>query len=104
MTRLENFISMFPSNQLTDMIRLTDRELREKEENSMTIGDMVNFMGLCIIITRFQFSSRQYLWSQTANSKYVPEFKLGQSTGMARNISDMIWICLGWSHRPKQRE
>ena len=57
-TRLEYFILMFPQNQPTEMVRLTKRELREKEEKSMTIGEMVKFMGLCIIITRFQFSPR----------------------------------------------
>ena len=71
---------MFPPNHLTEMVRLTNREIREKEEKSMTIGEMVKFMGLCIPITRFQFSSRRYLWSQTAPSKYIPEFKLGQLT------------------------
>ena len=104
MTRLEYFILMFPPNQLTEMVRLTNRELKEKEEKSMTIGEMVEFMGICIIITRFQFLSRQYLWSQTAPSKYVPAFKLGQLTVMARNKFDMIWSYLIWSHQPKQRE
>ena len=70
----------------------------------MSIGEMVKFMGLCILITRFQFLSRQDLWSQTARSKYVPAFKLGQLTGIARNRFDMIWSCLRWIHKPKQRE
>ena len=70
----------------------------------MTIGDMVKFMGLCILIKIFQFFLRRYFWSQTAPSKYVPAFKLGQLTGMAQNIFDMIWSCLRWSHQPKQRE
>ena len=82
MTRLGYFILMFPPNQLTEMVRLKNRELREKEEKSITICEMVKFMGLCIIITRFKFSLRQYLWSQTAPSKYVPAFKLGQLTGL----------------------
>ena len=101
-TRLEYFILMFPPNQLTEMLRLTNRELKEKEEKSMKFGEMVEFMGICIIITRFQFLSRQYLWSQTAPSKYVPAFKLGQLTGMAWNVFGMIWSCLRWSHHPKQ--
>ena len=44
------------------------------------------------------------MWSQTAPSKYVPEFKLGQLTEMDRNIFDMIWICIKCSHKPKQIE
>ena len=70
----------------------------------MTVGEMVKFMRLCIIITRFQFLLRQYLWSQTAPPKSVPAFKLGQLTGMAQNRFDMIWRCLRWSHQPKHRE
>ena len=70
----------------------------------MTIGEMVKFMGLCILITRFQFLSRQDLWSQAAPSKYVPEFKLGQLTRMSWNRFYMIWICLRCIHQPKQRE
>ena len=102
--RLEYFILMFPQNQLMEMLRLTNRELRGKEEKSTTIGEMVKFVGLCILITSFQFSSRRDLWSQTARSKYVPAFKLGQLTGMSQNIFDMIWSCLRWSHQPKQKE
>ena len=70
----------------------------------MTIGKMVKFMGLCILITRFQFSSCRYLWSQTAPSKYVPAFKLGQLTEIARNRFDMVWICLRWIQHPNQIE
>ena len=70
----------------------------------MTIGEMVKFMGLCILITRFQFSLYQDLWSQTSPSKYVPAFKLGPLTVIAWNRFDMIWRCLRWSHQPKQRE
>ena len=55
MTRLEYFILMFPPNQLMEMVLLTKGEMREKEEKLMTIGEMVKFMGLCILITRFQF-------------------------------------------------
>ena len=100
----EVFISMFPPNQLTEMVRITNRELREKEEKPMTIGEMVKFMGLCIIITRFQFSLSRYLWSKIAPSKYVPAFKLGHLTGTTRNRFDTIWICLRWIHQPNQRE
>ena len=53
MTRLEYFILMIPPNQPKEMVRLTNRELREKEENSVTIGEMVKFMDICILITRF---------------------------------------------------
>ena len=104
MTGLEYFKLMFPLNQLKEMVRLTNRELRGKEENSMTIGEMVKFMGICILVTRFQFFFGRYLWSQTAPSKYVPEFKLSQFNGMTWNRFDMIWICLRRSHHPKQKE
>ena len=103
MTRLESFIFMLPPNQLTEMVRITNRELKGNEEKSMTIGDMVKFMGIFILITRFQILLRQYLWSQTAPSKYVPEFKLDQLTGMDCNRFNMIWICFIWSHWPNHR-
>ena len=57
MTRLEYFILMFPPNQLTEMVRMKNRELTGKEEKPMTIGAMVKFMGICILITIFQFLS-----------------------------------------------
>ena len=37
-------------------------------------------------------------------SKYAPAFKLGQLTGIARNIFDMILSCLRWIHKLKHRE
>ena len=58
----------------------------------MTIGEMVKFMGLFILIIIIQFSSRQDLWSQTAPSKYATAFKLVQLTGMVQNRFDVIWI------------
>ena len=91
MTSLEFCILMFPMNQLTEMVRLTNREFKKKEEKSMTISEVVKFMGLCILIARFQFSSRRCLWSQNAPSKDVPALKLGQLTIMAWNRFDMIW-------------
>ena len=69
MTRLEYFILMFSPNQLTDKVLLKNRERREKEEKSITIGEMVKFMGISILIKRFQCLSRQYFWSQTVPSK-----------------------------------
>ena len=65
---------------------------------------MVKAMGLCILVTIFQFFSRRDLWSQTATFKYVPSFKLGHLTGMYQNRFDIIWSCLRCSNKPNQRE
>ena len=45
MTRLEYLILMFPPNQIMETIRLTNRELTEREEKSITIGEIVKFKG-----------------------------------------------------------
>ena len=55
---------------------------------------ILEYQVLCILITRFQFSSHRNLWSTTAFSKYVPAFRLGQLSGMPRCRFDEIWTCL----------
>ena len=103
MSRLDFFVLMFPPTQLKKTVLYTNEQLRKKGGDDISMSELMKFLGVCILITRFQFSSRRNLWSTTATSKYVPAFRLGQLTGMSRNRFDEIWSCLRWSHQPDER-
>ena len=90
MSRLDFFMLMFPPKQLEKMVLYTNDELEKKDGENMSKSELIKFLGLCILITRFQFSSRRNLWSTTATSRYVPAFRLGQLTGMSRCWFDEI--------------
>ena len=103
MSRLDYFLLMFPPKQLKKMVKYTDERLKQNGGEELSKSELLKFLGLCILITRFQFSSRRNLWSTTATSKYVPAFRLGQLSGMSRCRFDEIWSCLRWSYQPEER-
>ena len=103
MSRLDFFLLMFPPKQLKKMVSYTNVELENKGGDDLSKSELIKFLGLCILITRFQFSSRRNLWSTTATSKYVPAYRLGQLSGMSRCRFDQIWSCLRWGRQPQER-
>ena len=85
MSRLDFFLLMFPDDQLTTMLDLTNRELRKKNIADLTIKELLMFFGLLILSTRFEFGSRAELWSSTAPSKYRPAPAFGKC-GMSNSV------------------
>ena len=85
------------------MVKYTDKQLKQNGGDELSKSELLKFLSLCILITRFQFSSRRNLWSTTATSKYVPAFRLGQLAGMSWCRFDEIWSCLRWSYQPEER-
>eukprot|EP00978_Attheya_sp_CCMP212_P040002 scaffold213861_cov86-Attheya_sp.AAC.1 len=64
---------MFPPAELTLITTLTSEQLiKDDGKKSTSKGEMLKFFGVCILITRFEFSPRASLWSTTAPSKYFP--------------------------------
>ena len=92
MSRLDVFLLMFPPKQLKKMVSYTNKELEKKGGDDLSKSELSKFLGLCILITRFQFSSRRNLC-----------FRLGQLSRMSWCRFDQIWSCLRWSHRPQER-
>jgi Transposase IS4 len=101
-SRLDIFFFMFPPTQLDIMTRCTNTILEEKNKRRTTVGELVQFLGIVILTTRFEFKSRASLWSTTSPSKYEIPPSFGR-TGMKRQRFDELWQCIRWSFQPKER-
>lgn len=102
MSRLDIFLLMFPPDHLLTIVNLTNIQLKEAMEKPTTIGEIVKFLGLILLITRFEFNSRSDLWCKKPWAKYVPAPDLGR-TGMSRKRFDILWRYIRWSDQPEQR-
>jgi hypothetical protein len=102
MSRLEYFLLMFPPDQLSTMVTLTSENLLSKTKAATTPGEVLKFFGVLILVTRFEFSARASLWSNTAPSKYQPAPSFGK-TGMSRHRFDTIMASVRFSRQPPVR-
>jgi hypothetical protein len=108
-SRLEYFLMMFPPAQFNLMHRLTNEQLEKLgvlhnvHYKAMSKGELLKFVGVLILTTRFEFGCRASLWSTTAPYKYVPAPQFGK-TGMPRHRFDTILRCLRFSDQPPVRQ
>ena len=88
MTRLEIFYQVFPREAIDTILTLTNEKLARGRSKKLTEGELIRFIGLIILATRFEFGSRRELWSQTKKTKYeeAPEFgrQACQGTGSTK--------------------
>ncbi len=102
MSRLDYFLLMFPEDQLTAMLTLTNRALRKQRAPDVNMSELLKFFGLLILSTRFEFGSCAELWSTTAPSKYRPAPSFGKC-GMSRKRFDVLFTAVKWSDQPDER-
>jgi hypothetical protein len=103
-SQLQYFLLMFPPDQLTAMCQLTNVQLAQQNKHRMSTGELLQFFGILILATKFEFSSRSQLWSTTTPSKYIPAPVFGK-TGMSRQRFDDLWQNIRWSNQcPEQPE
>ncbi len=72
MSRLNHFFLLFPPNQMSVMVELTNAKLMAKGAKAVTKGEMLKFIGVVMLCTRFEFRERASLWSTTVSGKYQP--------------------------------
>jgi hypothetical protein len=101
-SRLDYFLLMFPPDQLLTIVTLTSENLLLKTKAATTPGEVLKFFGVLILVTRFEFSARASLWSNTAPSKYEPAPSFGK-TGMPRHRFDSIMSAIRFSRQPPVR-
>jgi hypothetical protein len=108
------FMAVFPKNQLSHMLALTNTKIRQhndsitelaglKKEALTTIGEILRWMGVCILITRYEFGERASLWSKHPTSKYVNAPDFGSKTRMSRDRFDFLFKHICWSDQPEVR-
>jgi len=60
-------------------------------------GEVLKFLCVCVLATRYEFGSRADLWATTARRKYMLAPAFGERTGMSRRRFDALWSCLTFS-------
>jgi hypothetical protein len=97
-------MAVFPREQLLRMVRLTNEKLITKKKASMTTGELLKFIGVLILGTRFEFGSRADQWKTEATSCLFNPPALGRKTGMSRGRFDDLWRCLMFTRQAVRKE
>ena len=98
-SHLEYFLMLFPPEQLQLILQLTNNELVMARKNYTMAGEIVQFFGVMLLVTQFEFGSQASLWSNTSTNKYIPAPSFGL-TGMPRKQFDDLWMCIRFSDQP----
>lgn len=98
-TAYDYFLSMFPMDQLTRMVRLTSTNLQGRGLPATTAGEMLKFIGVLILATRYEFGARAELWATKARNPYLVAPAFGERTGLSRCRFDALWTSLRFSER-----
>ena len=100
---LDYFFAVFPKKQLQEMQERTSTVLQNEGHDPTSVGEILKFFGILLIITRFEFGSRASLWSNLSRCRFIPAPNLGHTTGMSRQRFDTLWRYMVWSYQPVQR-
>ena len=107
MSRLDFFLLMFPPNHLNEIVRLTNVQLRlipnQQSRKEMTKGELIKFIGICILVTKFEFKNRADLWQTKRRSKFREAPSFGSKTGMSRDRFKLLFTNIRWSKQPRTR-
>jgi Transposase IS4 len=71
------FMAVFPIDQLMRMVRLTNEKLNLKKRPCTTTAELLQFIGLHILGTRYEFGSRAELWKQRRPTAFLFRPHLG---------------------------
>lgn len=93
------FMAMFPLDQLVRMVRLTSAKLAARNRPATTAGEVLKFLGVILLATRYEFGARADLWATQARNKYLPAPAFGERTGMPRARFDALWSCVTFSEQ-----
>jgi len=101
-SELDCFMACFPKSQLNWMVDRLSRALLDHHREPTTLGEVLKWFGVLMLITRFEFGLRSDLWSPISRCKYIPAPNFGK-TGMSRQRWDDIWRYMEWSYQPPTR-
>jgi hypothetical protein len=68
-TQLQIFNQVFPKEQLSLILSLTNEKISVVRGKKLTEGELIKFFGIVILETCFEFAARRDLWSQTKKNK-----------------------------------
>jgi len=96
-TPYDYFMAMFPHKQLALMVRLTSSKLETRDMRPITGRELLKFVGVTMLATRYEFCARADLWATKARNKYLIAPDFGERTGLPRALFDALWSCVAFS-------
>ena len=100
---LQFFMAVFPKKQLAMMVEETSSRLTKAGKPKLSKGELLKWLGIMILITRFEFGERDHLWRSKSSCKYIPAPNFGERTGMTQDRFNDIWRYMVWSRQPEER-
>jgi Transposase IS4 len=101
-SRLDIFYLMFPPQELALMLFSTNEQLTRNRGVPTTVGELLKFLGIVILSTKYEFTTRASLWSKTAATKYELPPNFGR-LGMNRKRFDEIWKNIRFAYQPTEK-
>lgn len=99
----EYFLACYPMPVLMNILQQTNQQFISMGiPVPLTLGELIRYFGVVILSTRFEFSERRELWSNTPLSKYMPAPAFGK-TGLSRDRFDTIHRFIRFSYQPDNR-
>jgi len=83
-------MAIFPMHQLVRIVSLTSEKLRTRRMQQTTAGEVLKFIGVTLLATRFEFGARADLWAIKARDKHMQAPAFGGRTGMPRSRFDAL--------------
>ena len=72
------FLTMFPSTNLFAIATMKNKRLRMENSSDTTTGEVLNFFGAMILLTRMKFSYSREVRSTTSDCAFDPSMSFGQ--------------------------
>ena len=77
------FWAMLPMDQLTRIVLLTSSKLEARGMQRTNGGEVLKWVGVTLLATRYEFGARADLWATLARSKCMLAPAFGERTGMS---------------------
>ena len=87
-----SFLWMFPHSMLLLIVEETNIVLEEEGLKFTSVGEILKFFGVLVLMTRFEFGSRHTLWHTKGANKYIPGANFGKF--ISRNRFDQLRTCI----------
>ena len=98
---IDYFMTVFPYEQLQKMSTLTSEHLLNADKPPTNPEEILKFIGVLVLATRFEFHNRSELWATASRSHLIAPPCFGEKTGMSRMRFDLLWANVRYS---KERE
>jgi Transposase IS4 len=102
LTPYDYFLAMLPYAHLGEIARLTNIHLQQQKLALISVGELLKFFGVLVLMTRLELGKRHDLWKTSPSSRYIPAPAYGK-TGVSRNRFDQISACIRFNDQPKMQ-